>query len=91
MEAKETKEALKGLIKLAALLAVEFKDGVQAADVAPILAKMQDPAIQEALKAAYNDIDKVPSELKEASVAEYLDLVASIIPEVVDLIKAIKK
>lgn len=88
---KETLEAVKAFLKLAAVAAENFKDGVQATDLAPIIAKLQDPAFAACLQEAYNGIDKCPSELKEVTAEEALSAIASCIPEVVDLIKAIRK
>lgn len=92
MEVKETKELLKGLLKLAALMAESFKDGVQAQDLAVIFAKIQgDEALKSALIAAYNDANLVQAELKDLSLIEGLDLVKVIIEEAPALIKAVSK
>jgi hypothetical protein len=91
MMPKETVEAVKGFIKLSAILAEVFKDGVQASDLAPILVKLQDPAVAAVLQEAYNGIDKVPSELKEVSAVEAIEALAQCAPEMIDLLKAIKK
>ncbi len=88
---KETKEALVGFIKLAAMLATEFKDGVQATDIAPIVVKMQSEPLKSALLDAYNGIDDVPSELKDLSLVEALSLVPELIDAVGELVKAVKK
>lgn len=91
MEQKELKEALKGMLKLTAVLAHEFKDGVQVADIAPILAKLQEEPLKSELIAAYNDIDKVPSEVKELTAIDVLALMAEITPELLGVLKAIQK
>lgn len=92
MNNKEVKEVLVGILAIAELLAVEFKDGVQASDFADIVAKiMGNEELKAKLLSAYNDIDKVPSELKSMSVAEAVDLVAFAIPQLVSLAGAIKK
>jgi hypothetical protein len=88
---KETKEALVGFIKLAAMLATEFKDGVQATDIAPIVVKMQSEPLKSALLDAYNGIEEVPSELKDVSLGEALSLVPELIDAVGELVKAVKK
>jgi hypothetical protein len=88
---KETKEALVGFIKLAAMLATEFKDGVQATDIAPIVVKMQSEPLKSALLDAYNGIDEVPSELKDLSLVEALSLVPEMIDALSELVKAVKK
>jgi hypothetical protein len=92
MNNKEIKEVLAGIMAIAELLAVEFKDGVQASDIADIIIKIQgNEELKAKLISAYNDIDKVPSELKAMTVAESVDLLAFIIPQIVSLISAIKK
>jgi hypothetical protein len=88
---KETLEAVKAFMKIAVLAAENFKDGVQASDLAPIIAKLQDPVFAACLFDAYNGIDKVPAEMKEVTAEEALQAIAMCIPEIVDLIKAIKK
>lgn len=89
---KESKELVVALIAIAGLLAEEFKDGVQAADFADIVAKL---ATNEELKAkivaAYTDIEKVPSEIKEVTLVEGLDLLSAVIPEVLKLLASVKK
>lgn len=92
MNNKEVKDLLGAIMAIAELLAVEFKDGVQASDFAEIVAKISaNDELKQKLLAAYNDIDKVPGEIKDLSVAEAVDLVAVAIPQVISLAKAIKK
>jgi hypothetical protein len=91
-DVKETKELVVGLLKLSALLAEAFKDGVQAQDAVAIWAKIQsDEALKAALVEAYNGADKVKEELKDISVAEALEIVAVCIPEIKALIEAVAK
>lgn len=87
----ETKEALVGLLKLAAILGHSFKDGVQVADFAVIMAKLQEPAVKEALEKAYEDVEKVPAEMQDISVGEALDLIMVVLPEIKNLLEALKK
>jgi hypothetical protein len=90
MEVKETKELLKGLLKLSALLGESFKDGVQAQDLAVIFAKIQsDEVLKATLIAAYNDANLVQDELKDLSLIEGLELVKIVIEEAPALIKAV--
>ena len=92
MQIKESKELLKGLMKLAALMGSSFKDGVQAQDLAVIFAKIQsDEVLKAALIAAYNDADQVVAELKDLSLVEGLELLGVIIEEAPELIKAVSK
>lgn len=88
---QETKEALVGFIKLAAMLASEFKDGIQAQDIMPIVAKLQSEPLKSALMNAYNGIDKVPSEIKDVSLAEALSLIPEVLEAVKELMNAVKK
>lgn len=88
---KETKEAIIGFISLAALLASVFKDGVQASDIAVIIAKIQgSPELQAKLIEAYNGIDQVPSEMGDIDLSEGVELVIAILPEIKNLMAAIK-
>jgi hypothetical protein len=92
MEPKETKELVIGLLKLSALLAESFKDGVQAQDAIVVWSKIQsDEALKAALVEAYNGADKVKEELKDISVAGALEIVAAAIPEIKALIEAVAK
>lgn len=88
---KETKEAVIGFLALAKELAVVFKDGVQVADAAVIFAKLQDEAFMAKLKAAYEGVEKVQTEVKEASAAEVIEILAAALPEIKALIEAVKK
>jgi len=88
---KNTKEAVVGFIAIAALLAHAFKDGVQAADAMGIWMKVQsNPELMMKLTAAYSEIDQIGSELSDISVEEVLEVVAAAIPEIRNLIAAVK-
>lgn len=92
MSNKETKEVLIGLLAIAELLAVEFKDGIQAGDFASIAEKISsNEELKAKLVAAYADIEKVPSEIKGLTIAEGVDLIAAAMPGIVSLVGAIKK
>ena len=89
---KETKEALVGMLKVAQMLAVVFKDGVQAQDFAVIMTKiMADEALKQAMVEAYNGVDKVGAEMKDLSLAEAFELLQAGMPEVLKLVEALKK
>jgi hypothetical protein len=88
---KETVEVVEGLLELAAVLAVQFKDGVQVADIGPILAKLQTEPCATALKEAYNGIDKVPAEIKEVKVVDAVALIAQLTPKIMALVQAVQK
>jgi hypothetical protein len=88
---KETKEAVLGFIVLAKILAESFKDGVQVADAAVILAKLQDPAVMQKIKDAYEQIELVKSEAEDITLNGAFDLLIAILPELKELVVAIKK
>lgn len=88
---KETIEVLKCLIKIAALMGEQFKDGMQATDLVPIIAKMSQDPMRSMLLEAYNGADKIPSEIKEASIVEDIQMIAALWPELQDLIKSLSK
>lgn len=89
---KETKEVAVGLIVIATMLATHFKDGVQVADAAAIFAQLQtDSELKAKLEAAYKDIELVKVETKEVSAAELIEVLMAVLPELSQLIKAIKK
>lgn len=87
----ETKEALLGLLKLTKVMAESFKDGFQAADIAVLITKIQEEPLKSELLAAYNGIDKVPSEVKDVSILEVASLLPEVIPAIADLMAAIRK
>ena len=88
---KETKEVVVAAVSLAAVLAAAFKDGVQAEDFAVVFAKIQgDEALKAKLLDAYNGADKVPSEAKDLSLAESLEILVAVIPEIKKLIEAVR-
>ena len=89
---KETKEVLVGFLALASLLAESFKDGVQVADFAVIMANIAaNPELKAKFEAAYADIELVKNEVADISVAEGVELVAAALPELQKLLVAIKK
>ncbi len=91
-QTKETKELLVGFLKLSNLIAVQFKDGLDVADIAAIFTKMQaDPVLTQAIRDSYEGIDKISAETKEMGLAEAAELLAAALPEIVELIKALKK
>lgn len=89
---KNTKELAIALVAIAALLAENFKDGVQVADLGAIFAKISaDEVLKAKLVEAYADIELVKEETKEVSAAEVLEVVAALVPEIQALLVAIKK
>lgn len=88
---KDTKECLLGLLKITALMASVFKDGIQAQDITVVLTKIiEDEKLKELLLAAYNDIDKVPSEVKDMSLPEAIELMTLALPEVLNIVMNMK-
>ena len=91
VEVKETKEVLVGLLKITALLAKSFKDGIQAQDIAVVIAKIaEDEAIKKLLLEAYNGVDKVPAEIKDLSFKEGFELMTVAVPELIEIINSLK-
>ena len=89
---KDSKELVIGLLAIAALLAEKLKDGVQVADIGEIVAKIAaDEVLKAKIEAAYVDIEKVPSEVQAATVSEVVEILAAALPEVLNLINAVKK
>ena len=88
---KEGVEALKGLLALTAVLAEHFKDGVQATDLAPVLAKLQSEPLKTMLVEAYNGADKVPQELQNVETMDILMILPQIVPDLIKLMEALKK
>jgi len=89
---KETKEALKGVLALAVLMAELFKDGIQAEDAATVFMKLQtDDAFKKCLVEAYNGANLVPSEIKDLSLLEVMELAKVAIDEATKIITALQK
>lgn len=89
---KESKEAMIGFIKIAALMASVFKDGIQATDFVQIIAKIEsDPILKQQLFDAYNGIDQVPGEISDLSLAEGLSIVPELFEALKELFSAINK
>lgn len=92
MEIKETKELVKGLLELMKVSAEIFKDGFQAQDIIDGYVKLSaDPVKKAALEAALKDINAVPAELKDISLAEGIELVVVVAQELPSLLEAFKK
>jgi hypothetical protein len=92
IQMRNTKEAVVGFIAIAALLADAFKDGVQMADAMTIWAKVQaNHELLAKITSAYQEIEQIPSEVKEVTAEEVLDIVAAILPELKNLLLAVKK
>lgn len=89
-DVKNTKEMMLAFLKIAALLAANFKDGLQAADFVFVAQKIfQDEELKFALLSAYNDAGKIPAEVKDLSASEAIELLVAATPELTKLIKAL--
>lgn len=90
---KETKEAVIGILAVAAVLAERLKDGVQPMDDSlAVWDKVKNDEVFKAkLAAAYENIKLVPVEVKDMGLEESFDLLTSVAPEIITLVKALKK
>lgn len=89
---KETKELVLGLIELAALFGQAMKDGLTASDAVVVWEKIKaSPELSEKLLQAYNDIEKVPSEVKDITLAEGFEMGLAVLPAIGKLLAAVKK
>jgi len=89
---KEMKEAVKGTMAVSALLAKHFQDGVQVLDFVAMWKQWgSDPALQAAVKAAYEDANKIPAEYQDLDLGEGLELGAEALDGVPALLYALKK
>lgn len=92
MEIVQTKELVKGLLELMKVSAEIFKDGFQAQDIIDGYVKLSaDPVKKAALEAALKDINAVPAELKDITLAEGIELVVVVAQELPSLLEAFKK
>lgn len=89
---KETKEVLVAVNDLALELVNVFKDGVQLSDVTALLTHISsNEAVKASLYAAYENISKVPAEVKEITLEDGLELASvqlGFIPKFVTALKA---
>ena len=89
---KETKELIAGIFAVAALLTERLKDGAQFEDaIAFYTAMATDEAFKAKVIAAYDNAKAIPEEMKDLSMEEGFELAMFILPEVLKIIKSIKK
>jgi hypothetical protein len=89
---KETKDALVGVLAVAAVVAERVKDGVGADDVVVLVQKlMADEELKAKLAEAQKDAALIPAELKDLQAAEVVELIAAALPSVMAVIAALKK
>lgn len=89
LKMKETGEFVNGLFEIVALMASQFKDGVQAKDFEEIVKKLT-PEVKQKIVDAYNEIDKMPKELKEAEIVDIIGMLPYVIGGVAQVVKAVQ-
>lgn len=87
---KNTAQLVKAMLMISILLVQEFKDGKTTDDLEQILAKLKEDPIKQALIDAYNDLEKVPSEVKSAGAIDIIKLLGEVAPEFFFLVEAIR-
>ncbi len=89
---KELREAVRGLLKVAAFLGARFKDGVQFGDFAAFYANLtQDGEFKTVMNEAWDGYQKIGAEVKDIDAGEGLEVVGDIVDEVPNLLEAFKK
>lgn len=89
---KETKELIAGVFAVAALLVERLKDGAQFEDaIAFYTAMATDEAFKAKVIAAYDNAKAIPDEMKDLTIEEGFELVMIMLPEVLKIIKSVKK
>jgi hypothetical protein len=86
---KETKEMIKALLVISAILGEQFKDGLQATDAIEVIKKCMTPELEKTIIEAYNGMNEITAELKDLSLMEGLDLIKEISPNILDIIKKV--
>lgn len=88
---KETKEAMKALISIAAFLAERLKDGVGIDDAVALFSKLaSDDVFMKKLKDGYIGKEKISEELKNLDTAGITALGFEIAPDIIDLLLKLK-
>lgn len=90
---KETKEMLAAVIELAVVLGPILKDGFQAGqDLGAIIQTfLSNESFKSKLALASDKASEAPSELADVSLAESIELLMVVVPELPKLIKAWQK
>lgn len=88
---KETQEALVAVNEISVLLISRLKDGVQGADFSAVWEKlMVDGEFKAKVQAGYEDVSKIPAEIKDLDVYEIGQLVMAQVSYVPKLVEALK-
>ena len=90
---KETKEAIVAVNEIAILLCQKLKDGFQLTDdVAAIFKKFsEDAEFMAKVKAGYQDMSKVPEEVKVVDIVGAVELVTVQVAYIPKIVEALKK
>lgn len=89
---KETSELLIGVNELSVVIAGLLKDGAQVGDAAALFDKIKNDAVfKEKLQAAYDQVNQVPVEVKDLSLAEGVQLAVLQAQYVPKILAAVKK
>lgn len=92
VDVKETKEMVIGVNEVTLVLMGGFKDGVQFGDFPAFWAHYQNDAkFEAALKAAWDNYQAIPAEIKDIDVGEGLELAAVQLEYVPKMLDALKK
>lgn len=91
-DTKETKEALIAVMAITEFLIERLKDGAGLDDIVATYSKLtSDDVFMKKIKAGFEGINKISSELKDLSVEETTMLGYQIAPEVISLLAKLKK
>jgi len=85
---KETKEVVSAACDIAVAVIKQVKDGVQFSDALALAAAFSSDPLKGEIDAALADINQVPSELKDISWQEGLELSALVIEKITSALKA---
>lgn len=89
---KETKEAVVGIMEIAIVIAKALKDGAQISDAVTVYQNLfSNEEMKEKVMAAFKDINKVPEEIKDASLVEASELAIVAVSYIPKLVEALKK
>lgn len=91
MYPKETVEAAKAVLALAAEIAMLAKDGLTLTDAVVLAGKLQEEPLKGLIAAAQADADKIGDEVKDLDVVNGLKAALDIAPEVIALIEKLGK
>lgn len=89
---KELKEAIQGVMKLAAVMGELLRDGAQASDAIALAGRMMtDPAFRAALDAAYQGAHRIPAEAADLDLFESIEIAKIIVGEIPAVLASFRK